>query len=95
MFEYDHSLLSLADLHAKGIRRVSELEEVVTGESFANEQFFEELGYAVIAFTGFTKASKPLKVACRFDEKNIRLITLDARIPSVEEIKRDFCRHCR
>ncbi len=95
MFEYDHSQLSFLDLQAVGIRRTSELEEVIEGESFANEQFVEELGFVVIVFTGFTRATRPIKVACRLDETSFRLITLDARIPSVAEIKKDFCKYCR
>jgi hypothetical protein len=94
MFEYDHSLLSLIELHKWGIRKTSELEEVIEGYSFADEEFFEELGYQVVRFIGFTKSSKPLKIACRLDDKNGVLITLDARIPSVEEIVKDFCKYC-
>jgi uncharacterized Rossmann fold enzyme len=94
MFEYDHGLLSLIDLHGKGVRHTRELEEVIEGHSFADEIFFEPLGYSVIRFIGFTNASRALKIACRLDEKNEKLITLDTRIPSVEEIVKDFCRYC-
>jgi hypothetical protein len=93
MFEYDHSLLSLSELHKVGVRNTRELEEVIEGYSFADEEFFEDLGYRVVRFIGFTKASRPLKIACTLDE-NGKLITLDARIPSVEEIVQGFCRHC-
>ena len=93
MFEYNHSRLSLIELHKRGIRSILELEEVIEGHSFADEEFFDELGYSVIRFIGFTNGSKPLKIACRLGE-NGNLITLDARIPSVEEIIKDFCKYC-
>lgn len=94
MFDYDHSLLSLIDLHQIGVRNVRELEEVIEGYSFADEEDFEELGYSVIRFIGFTNSSKALKIACRLDKKAGTLITLDARIPMVEEIVNDFCKYC-
>jgi hypothetical protein len=94
MFEYDHSLLSLIELHKRGIRKPTELEEVIEGHSFADEEFFEDLGYHIVRFIGFTKASKPIKIACRLDDKSGVLTTLDARIPLVEEIIRDFCKYC-
>ncbi len=94
MFEYDHSRLSLNELHKKGIRTIRELEEVVEGYSFAEEFFFEELGYKVIRFTGFTRNSKALKIACKIGVDG-KLITLDARIPTVEEIIEDFCKKCQ
>ena len=94
MFEYDHSRLSLSELHKKGIRTIKELEEVVEGYSFAEELFFDELGYKVIRFTGFTKNSKPLKIACKIGTDG-KLTALDARIPSVEEIVEDFCKKCQ
>lgn len=94
MFEYDHSLLSLVELQQKGIRRLRELEEVIEGVSFAEELFFEELGYSIIRFIGFTNKSKPLKIACRLDANTGKLTTLDAQIPSVDEIISGFCKHC-
>ena len=94
MFEYDHGLLSSIDLHEKGVRHTRELEEVIEGRSFADEVFLEALGYTVIRFIGFTNASRALKIACRLDEKSGKLITLDTRIPSVEEIVKDFCKYC-
>ncbi len=51
-----------------GIRSTQELEDVIEGYSFADEEYFEELGYSVIRFIGFTKASRALKVACRIGE---------------------------
>ncbi len=93
MFEYDHTLLSIDALHRIGIRGTRELEEVIEGYSFADEEFFDELGYSVIRFIGFTNASRAVKVACRLEEDG-RLTTLDARIPSIEEIVSDFCKYC-
>lgn len=93
MFEYDHSLLSLAVLHQVGIRSTRELEEVIEGHSFADEEFFEELGYSVIRFIGFNNSSRAIKIACRLSDRG-KLITLDARIPSIDEIIADFCRFC-
>lgn len=94
MFEYDHSLLSIIALQQKGIRSVRELEEVIEGYSFADEDFRKELGYPIIYFIGFTNASRPLKIACRLNLDNRRLITLGVHIPTVEEIIADFCIHC-
>lgn len=93
MFEYDHSLLSLKQLHESGIRSTKELEEVIEGYSFANEIFLHEEGYAVLLFLGFSKSSKPIKIACRFDGVG-KITTLDAMIPSVEEIIESFCKYC-
>lgn len=91
MFEYDHSQLSLSLLHSRGIRSPRELEEVIEGNSFADEQFFDELGYGVIRFIGFTKASRALKIACRLSEDG-KLVTMDAQIPTVDEIVSNFCK---
>ena len=93
MFEYDHTLLSLPELHRLGIRSTKELEEVIEGYSFANEFFLEEIGYTIIRFIGFTKSTKGLKVACRLKSDG-KIVTLDAQIPSVEEIIVDFCKYC-
>ncbi len=93
MFEYDHSLLRSTELHKIGIRSTKELEEVIEGYSFADEKFLKVLGYPVIRFVGFTKKSRALKIACRLTDDG-RLATMDARIPSVQEIIDDFCRHC-
>lgn len=93
MFEYDHTQLSLTLLHNRGIRSTKELEEVIEGYSFADEEYFEDLKFKIIRFIGFTDISKPIKIACRLDE-NGKLVTLDARIPSVEEIINDFCKNC-
>ncbi len=93
MFDYDHSLLSMDHLHKNGIRSSKEIEEVIEGHSFAEEVFLPELGYTIFRFIGFTKATKPIKLACRFDITG-RLVTLDALIPKVEEIIEDFCRYC-
>jgi hypothetical protein len=93
MFEYDHSLLSLLELHSLGIRTTHELEEVIEGYSFADEIFLEELGCSIIRFIGFTKASRGLKIACRLNEDD-KIVTVDARIPSVKEIISDFCKYC-
>ena len=93
MFEYDHNMLSLTELHKIGIRSTRELEEVIEGYSFADEKFVEVLGYPVIRFVGFTNKSRALKIASRFTDDG-RLATIDANIPSVQEIIDDFCRHC-
>jgi hypothetical protein len=93
MFEYDHTLLNLPQLHRLGIRTTKELEEVIEGYSFADEIFLEELGYRVIRFIGFTQSSRSLKIACRL-ERDGKIVTLDAQIPSVEEIVSDFCEYC-
>jgi len=93
MFEYDHSLLSLIELHKIGIRSTRELEEVIEGYSFANEEFLEKWEYNVIRFVGFTNRSRALKIACRFTD-DWRLATIDARIASVQEIISHFCRYC-
>ena len=93
MFEYDHSLLSISALHSIGIRSPRELEEVIEGKSFADELFIDTLGYSVIRCVGFNAKSRAIKVAFKIGEKG-RIVFLDARIPSVEEIIRDFCRHC-
>jgi hypothetical protein len=94
MFEYDHSFLSLIDLHGKGVRHTRELEEVIEGYSFADEYFLEGLGHTVIRFIGFTNTSKALKIICRLNVKGEKLITLDARVPFVQEIVDDFCKYC-
>lgn len=91
MFEYDHSLLSLVVLQRKGIRSTRILEEVVEGRSFADENYFDNLGYSVIVFTGFNRSSQAIKVAGRL--KKGKLILLDAKIPTVEKIIDDFCRY--
>ncbi len=93
MFEYDHSLLSLIELHKIGIRTTRELEEVIEGYSFANEEFLEKWGFDVIRFVGFTNRSRALRIACRFTDDG-RLETMEAGIPSVQEIISDFCRYC-
>jgi hypothetical protein len=93
MFEYDHSMLSLTELHKIGIRSTRELEEVIEGYSFADEMFLNALGYPVIRFIGFTKKSRALKIACLLTDDG-RFATMDARIPSVQEIIDDFCRYC-
>lgn len=87
MFEYDHSLLSLIELHKIGIRSTRELEEVIEGYSFANEEFLEKWGHDVIRFVGFTNRSRALKIACRFTE-DWRLATIDARIACPRHHKR-------
>jgi hypothetical protein len=81
-------------LHRRGIRSTKELEEVIEGYSFADEQFFEELNFNIIKFIGFSSQSKPIKIAARINEFGV-LETLDARIPSVEEIINDFCSFCK
>ena len=91
MFEYDHSLLSLVALQQKGIRSTRVLEEVIEGRSFADEIYFDDLGYSVIVFTGFSRRSQAIKVASRL--KAGKLILLDAGIPTVEEIIDNFCRY--
>lgn len=93
MFEYDHSLLSLVELHKKGVRSTRELEEVIEGYSFAEEVLLPEIEYKVVRFIGFTKFSKPLKIVCRISS-DMKLVTLDAQTPTVEEIINDFCRNC-
>ena len=75
------------------IRSTRELEEVIEGHSFADEKFFEELGYPVIRFIGFNNASRAIKIACKLNEHG-KLVMLDARIPPVEEIISDFCHFC-
>jgi len=88
-FRYDHTGLSLPDLHRSGIRGTREIEEVFEGYSFARRRFFgrQEVYY----FTGFTKNSKPLHVALSTTDD---IITLGAIIPPVEMIVEEFCRHC-
>lgn len=93
MFEYDHSLLSLVELQRKGIRSTKMLEEAIEGYSFADVTYFEQLGYEVVVFTGFSRHSQAVKVACRI--KGEKLMTLDAAIPTVEEVIRDFCRYAK
>ncbi|MFP4097136.1 MAG: hypothetical protein ACLFUB_21815 [Cyclobacteriaceae bacterium] len=80
-------------MQRSGIRSTKELEEVINGTSFVEEEFLAELGYSVLRFIGFTSNARALKVACRLGETG-KLVTLDARIPTVEEIINDFCREC-
>ena len=93
MFEYDHSKLSLVELHKIGVRSTLEIEEVIEGNSFASEEYIEELGHSIIRFVGFTNHTRALKIVCRLLDDG-RLSTLDTRIPTVEEIIQDFCKYC-
>ena len=93
MLEFDHSLLSLVALQQKGIRSTKALEEVISGTSFVEEEFSAALGYTILRFIGFTSEVQALKVACRIGETG-KLVTLDARIPTVEEVIDDFCKEC-
>lgn len=53
MFEYDHTLLSVHELHKIGIRSTRELEEVIEGYSFAEEWLFVDLGLLCYSFHRF------------------------------------------
>lgn len=92
MFEYDHSLIRMTELHKIGVRSTRELEEVIEGHSFADEKYFEELGFTVIRFIGFNSRSLAIKVAARLHGGLLQ--TLDVGIPTVDEIINDFCRYC-
>jgi hypothetical protein len=92
-FEFDHSNLSSIVLHQNGIRSLREIEEVINGESFA-EEISKRYTKPTFIVTGFTSKSKPLKIAFSID-KSGRVITLQARIASINEIKNEFCRHCK
>jgi len=91
-FSYDHSLLSMSQLHSMGIRSTREIEEVIEGHSYADEIYIKELRYSVIRFIGFTDQSRALKIVCRLKNDLEKLITLEVRIPNIEEIISDFCR---
>lgn len=91
MFEFDHSLLSLVALQRKGIRSTRALEQVVNGVSLVREAYFENLGYTVFWFIGFTASSQALEVAGKISDTG-KLVTLDAEIPSVEDIINSFCK---
>lgn len=91
MFQYNHSLLNIVELQQKGIRSTKVLEEVIEGRSFADENYFDNLGYSVIVFTGFSHRSQAIKVVGRL--KKGKLITLDAEIPTIDEVIDDFCKY--
>lgn len=94
MFKYDHSLLSLVELQRKGIRNTKVLEEVIEGQSFASVESFKDLDYSVIIFTGFSSRSQAIKVVCRLENSG-RIVTLDAEIPTVDEVTHDFCKYTK
>ena len=94
MYEYDHSLLSSVRLQQRGIRSTRDLEEVIEGQSFANVESFKDLDYSVIIFTGFSSRSQAIKVVCRLEDSG-RIVTLDAEIPTVDEVIHDFCKYTK
>ena len=93
-FEFDHSNISSIRLQENGIRSLREIEEVVQGESFAEELSSEIYGSPIFLLIGFTTKSKPLKVAFSLG-LDYKIITLQAKIASVYEIKKEFCKHCK
>ena len=93
-FKFNHSNLSILLLHQNGIRSLVEIEEAVVGDSFAEEIPMALHGESVFIITGFTLKSKPLKIAFTLDKEGI-VITLQAEIASVSDIKEGFCKHCK
>lgn len=86
-YYYDHSGISLALLHSIGIRKISDLEEVIEGESY-----WQNAEEDVKIATGFNADMRAIVVA--FKIQDLTITTIDARVASVEEIKSDFCKYC-
>ncbi|HWZ21643.1 MAG TPA: hypothetical protein VNW06_03255 [Cytophagaceae bacterium] len=93
-FQFNHSNLSILVLHQNGIRSLLELEQVIQGDSFAEELQSEIRGRSIFIATGFTVKSKPLKVAFSLNTQG-EIITLQAKIATISEIKEGFCKHCK
>jgi hypothetical protein len=79
-------------LHKIGVRSTVEIEEVIEGYSFADEQYFEELENWVIRIIGFSQQLRALKIACVVNAKLGVIKTLDVKIPTINEVINDFCR---
>jgi hypothetical protein len=94
MFNYDYRQIDLMILRAAGIRRFREVEEMIEGDSFAEEIPGPGSFYC---FTGFTSESKPLKVTIKSivdKDMDVDIEVREVRKPTVEEIIDNFCRHC-
>lgn len=93
-FEFDHSNLNMIELQKIGIRSPHELETVILGESFCESVNFPDIGELFFA-TGFNSSMRALVVVFKYDQNRDKLVTLDAKIANLEEIKNDFCKHCK
>ncbi len=91
-FEFRHENLSIVELHSKGIRNTKWLEEVILGDSFWDLEDYENEN--LIFATGFTKEMVGLVIVFRLD-RDFTIITLDAKKAILDEIKYNFCKHCK
>ncbi len=53
-FQFNHSNLSIIALHQNGIRSLFEIEQVIRGDSFAEELPGDSSGKFIFIVTGFT-----------------------------------------
>lgn len=87
--EYDHSHLSLTDLHFEGIRSPKELEEVIEWRHSFCEEDLDILDFPVFRFTGLTNKCKGIRVVLTFSDSG-KYVTLDAKIADRDLIYKLF-----
>jgi hypothetical protein len=95
MFNYDYRSVDLFMLREAGVRTFREVEEMIEGNSFADEYPGPE---KFLCYTGFTSESKPLEVTIKVITNrgdDVWLEVMDVRRPGITEIINNFCRHCR
>lgn len=91
-FEFRHDNLSIVELHKKGIRTTKWLEEVIMGDSFWDFDNYENEN--LVFATGFSIDVTGIVVVFKIDE-DLKIITLDAKRSTIQEIRNDFCKYCK
>jgi len=95
IFKYDFRLVDLMELREVGVRRFYEVEEMIEGDSYADDVSGPG---NFVCYTGFTRESKPLEVTLKEitnKDDDVWLEIYDVRKPTVEQIINNFCRHYR
>jgi hypothetical protein len=89
-FKFDHSQLSMVELHQSGIRSTRNLEEVFY-DPFGKliELTKEEDGFQSFVSFGFSDTMQPIKYFFRLEDEV--LISQAAKIMTRQEIKRYYC----